>query len=306
MEKNNVANNEKYNLLLTAKQANAKRKAQKQERIYFDEDRNVVLIQNNGLFVSESFERFKTRTENFYAESYKVKDIKKDSPLSIEDTFLDKRLISIDDYEEAYLNKDLKKVHVSFTKKDYKEFKPILDITNRDAIRYIPLHYANGKFYATNAHTIMSADIHIENEEENLKFFLFPFAIDCITTFAPNGFDGWLYIDENNHAIVATNDEFCIISPNTYFKHHYGDWVENGERTLVAEVTLDEMWQNIAEDENNQNNIVLYGYPILKEDFLRFSKKFGKEKITIEYVKNAVEVILFNKTIATQMKGKKQ
>jgi hypothetical protein len=66
------------------------------------------------------------------------------------------------------------------------------------------------------------------------------------------------------------------------------------------------MWQNIAEDENNQNNIVLYGYPILKEDFLRFSKKFGKEKITIEYAKNAVEVILFNKTIATQMKGKKQ
>ena len=75
-------NNEMFNLLLTAKQANAKRKAQKQENVYFDEDRNVVLIQNNGLFVSESFERFKTRTENFYAVSYKVKDIKKDSPLS--------------------------------------------------------------------------------------------------------------------------------------------------------------------------------------------------------------------------------
>lgn len=306
MEKNNVANNKKYNLLLTAKQANAKRKAQKQERIYFDEDRNVVLIQNNGLFVSESFERFKTRTENFYAESYKVKDIKKDSPLSIEDTFLDKRLISIDDYEEAYLNKELKKVHVSFTKKDYKEFKAILDITNRDAIRYIPLQYANGKFYATNAHTIMSADIHIENDEENLKFFLFPFAIDCISTFAPNGFDGWLYIDENNHVVVATNDDFCIISPNTYFKHPYGDWIEGGERTLVAEVTLDEMWQNIVNDEYNQNNIVLYGYPILKEDFQRFSKKFGKEKITIEYVKTNVEIISFNKTIGTQLKGKKQ
>lgn len=37
-------NNEMFNLLLTAKQANAKRKAQKQENVYFDEDRNVVLI----------------------------------------------------------------------------------------------------------------------------------------------------------------------------------------------------------------------------------------------------------------------
>lgn len=161
-------NNEMFNLLLTAKQANAKRKAQKQKNVYFDEDRNVVLIQNNGLFVSESFERFKTRTENFYAVSYKVKDIKKDCPLSVEDAFLDKRLISIDDYEEAYLNKELKKVRVSFTKKDYKEFKPILDITNRDAIRYIPLHYAHGKFYSTNAHTIMCTNVHIESDEENL------------------------------------------------------------------------------------------------------------------------------------------
>lgn len=299
-------NNEMFNLLLTAKQANAKRKAQKQENVYFDEDRNVVLIQNNGLFVSESFERFKTRTENFYAVSYKVKDIKKDCPLSVEDAFLDKRLISIDDYEEAYLNKELKKVHVSFTKKDYKEFKPILDITNRDAIRYIPLHYAHGKFYSTNAHTIMRANVHIESDDENLQFFLDAFFLDCISTFAPNGFEGWLYINEHNNVKVATNDDFCIISSNSDFKHPYGDWLENGERELIAEATLDEMWQNIAEDENNQNNIVLYGYPILKEDFLRFSKKFGKEKITIEYAKNAVEVILFNKTIATQMKGKKQ
>lgn len=299
-------NNEMFNLLLTAKQANAKRKAQKQENVYFDEDRNVVLIQNNGLFVSESFERFKTRTYNFYARYYKVSKLKKDDVTSLADAFYGERLIYLDDYEEAYLNKELKKVRVSFTKKDYKEFKPILDITNRDVIRYIPLHYAHGKFYSTNAHTIMCTNVHIESDEENLQFFLYPFFLDCISTFAPNGFEGWFYINESNHVVVATNDDFCIISPNCRFKQPYGDWLENGERELIAEATLDEMWQNIAEDEDNQNNIVLYGYPILKEDFLRFSKKIGKEKITIEYAKNAVEVILFNKTIATQMKGKKQ
>ncbi len=301
-----INNNEMFNLLLTAKQANAKRKAQKQECVYFDEDRNVVLIQNNGLFVSESFERFKTRTENFYADTYKVRKLKKNDLSSLEDSYIGKQLIHVDDYEESYLNKELKKVHVSFTKKDYKEFKPILDITNRDAIRYIPLHYAHGKFYSTNAHTIMRANVHIESDDENLQFFLDAFFLDCIRTFAPNGFEGWLYINEHNNVKVATNDDFCIISSNSDFKHPYGDWLENGERELIAEVTLDEMEQNITEDKENQNNIVLYGYPILKEDFDRFSKNFGEEKITIEYAKNVVEIILFNKTIATQMKGKKQ
>lgn len=49
---------------------------------------------------------------------------------------------------------------------------------------------------------------------------------------------------------------------------------------------------------------VFYKYPILKEDFLNITKKLNDKENVVEFVKTKrVELIVFNRTIGTQIKG---
>ncbi len=93
----------------------------------------------------------------------------KDCPLSVEDVAQVNDLISIDDYEEAYLNKELKKeVHVSFTRrKIIKNLNRFL-LSQTECYPIYSAPYAHGKFYSTNAHTIMCTNVHIESDERRI------------------------------------------------------------------------------------------------------------------------------------------
>ena len=292
-------NSKIYNALLLAKKANAKQKALKNVYVGIDKERNIPVIQNVAIFIGESFEDLKTRTNNISTLLYRVSKLKKNDPKSVEKAFITQGVIFLRHYYISYSRSNLKKIHVSFAKKDYKQLTQLFDTTKNPRIQ-IPLYYSEGKLYATNAHTISSTEIKIT--EEDLYFWILPFYIDCITTFAKNGFDGWFYIDENNHVVVATNDEFCIFSPIKKFDWKYGDWLESNNRTLIAKATRDEILQNVSE--GDKPTICIYKYPILKEDFLNIAKKLNDKENVVELVKTKrVELIVFNRTIGTQIKG---
>lgn len=292
-------NSKIYNALLLAKKANAKQKALKNVYVGIDKDRNIPVIQNVAIFIGESFEDLLMRTNNISTLLYRVSKLKKDDPTSVKRAFTTYGVIFLKHYKNSYSKSNLKKIHVSFTKKDYKQITQLFDTTKNPRVQ-IPLYYSKGKLYATNAHTISSTEIKIT--EEDLYFWILPFYIDCISTFAESGFDGWFYIDENNHVVVATNGEFCIFSPIKKFDWKYGDWLESKDRTLIAKATRDEILQNISE--GDKPTICIYKYPILKEDFLNITKKLNDKENVVEFVKTKrVELIVFNRTIGTQIKG---
>lgn len=113
-------NNKIYNALLLAKKANAKQKALKNVYVGIDKDRNIPVIQNVAIFVGESFEDLLMRTNNISTLLYRVSKLKKDDPTSVERAFTAYGVVFLKHYENSYSKSNLKKIHVSFTKKDYK------------------------------------------------------------------------------------------------------------------------------------------------------------------------------------------